>query len=103
MIKRGAEQRAALQPASELPGELFHPANCRQLGHVLLQHFEILEQQRPLVFQRWLKKFAAVHRVFDLAKDPRIRHRAAPNQNSIATSIAKAIKGLLNSRYVATS
>jgi hypothetical protein len=29
VIERGAEQRAALQAARELPGELFHPADCR--------------------------------------------------------------------------
>src|ERR1044071_4385709 len=103
MIKRRAEKRAALQATRELSGELFHASNRRQLGHVLLQHFEILEQQRALVFQRWLKRFAAAHRVFDLPKDPGIGHGATADEHSITARAAKAIECLLNSCDVATA
>src|SRR5206468_12958335 len=96
MIERGAKQRASLQTARELSGKLLHAPNCGQLRHILLQHFEVLEQQRALVFERRLKRLAAVRGIFDLSKDPGVRHRAPSDQNSIATGFAKSIKSLLN-------
>jgi hypothetical protein len=103
VIKGGPEQRAALEATRELTGELLHSTNSCQLGHVLLQHVEIFEQQRAFVFQRRLKRFAPVHCIFDLAKDPGVGHRAAANQNSVAAGIAKAIESLLNCGHVAAA
>jgi len=43
MIERRTKQRAALQAARELSGELLHASDCRQLRHVLLEHFKIFQ------------------------------------------------------------
>src|SRR2546426_9108090 len=102
MIERRAEQRAALESARELPRELFHASNCGHLRHVLAQHVEIFQQHRALVIQRWLKWLATMDRIFNLPKDPRIRHRAAADQNSVAARFAKTIERLLNPGNVAT-
>src|SRR2546423_14101557 len=103
MVERGAKQRAALQAARELPGELLHSSDRGQLRHVFAQHVKVFEQQRALVLQRWLKRFKSIHSVFYLPKDPRIRHRAATNQNSITTGFFKSIERLFDRHYVAAS
>src|SRR5262249_17858456 len=77
MIERGAKQGATVQASRELPGQLLHAADGGQVWHVFAQHVEVFEQQGALVVERGLERFAAVHRVFDLTKDPRIGHRAA--------------------------
>src|SRR5215831_10073273 len=92
-----------MQSARELPGELFHASNRRQLRHVLLQHFEIFEQQSPLVRQSWLKRFAAVYGVLDLSEDPWVGHRAAADQDAVTVSIAKSIERLLDGRNIAAA
>src|SRR5260370_17694132 len=89
-----------MKPASELTGELFHATNGCKFAHVLAQHLEIFEQDSTLVFQRRLKWFAAMQSVFDLAKDPRIRHGASPNQDSITPGLTKTIERLLNCRDI---
>jgi hypothetical protein len=102
MIECRPKQRAALQAACELSGELLHAPNRGQLRHVQLQHLEVFQQQRALIIEGRLKRLAPTHRVFDLAEDPRIRHCAATDQDSIATGIAKSIEGLLNRHDVTT-
>src|SRR5687767_5152730 len=103
MIEGGAEQRAALQAARELSGQLLHSSHRRYLRHVLLQHFKVFEQQNTLVFERRLKRLATVHHVFDLPEDPRIGHRATSNEHAVTASLAKTIECLLNRRHVAAS
>jgi len=86
-----------------LTGELLHPPNRRELRHVFPQHVEIFEQQRALVFQRRLKRLPSVHRIFDLPKDPWIGHRAAADQDSVASRFAQSIERLLDRRDVAAT
>ena len=96
MIKGGTKQRAALQAAGKLSGKLFHAPDGRQLRHVLLEHFEILEQQRALVLECRLESFAAMHGVFDLTKDPGIGHGPTADQNSVTAGFAKACACLID-------
>src|SRR2546429_8571643 len=100
MVNRCAKQRAALKSASELPGQLLHAANGCQLGHVFAQHFKVFKQNVALVFQRRLEDFAAMNCVFNLAKDPWVSHRAAANQDAIATGLAEPRERLFDRSYV---
>src|SRR5205807_10051934 len=103
MIKGGAKQCAAPQSARELSRELFHSSDRRHLRHVFTQHVEILQQQRSLVLQRRLEGFAVMHRILNLTKDPRVCHRAAADQDSIAAGFAKAIERLLDRADIAAA
>jgi hypothetical protein len=103
MIECRAKQRAALQATRKLSGELLHAANRRQLRHVFAQHVKVFEQHGALIFERWLERFASLHRVFNLPKDPGVGHRAAPNQDTVTSCVAKPIEGLLNRSYVAAA
>ena len=103
MIECGTKQRAAPQSPRELSRKLLHPSDRGHLRHVFTQHFEVFQQQRSFVFQRGLERFAAMQRVFDLTKDPRVGHRAAADQNSIASGFAKAIERLLNRVHIAAA
>src|SRR6185295_13642150 len=95
-----AKERAALKPARKLSRQLLHAINRRRLRHVFTQHVEILVQDRAFVSECRLEDRTAVHRVFNLPEDPRIRHSAAPDQNSIATSLTKLRKRSFDRRNV---
>jgi len=77
MVDGSAKQRAALQATCELAGELFHTSDGSLFGHVFPQHVKVFEQHCAFVFKRRFKWPAAANRVFDLPKDPWIRHGAA--------------------------
>ena len=100
MIDRGAEQRATLKSASELPGQLLHAANGCHLRHVFAQHFKVFKQNVSLVFQRGLEDFAAMNCVFNLAKDPWVGHCAAANQDTFTAGFAKPRERLFDRSYV---
>src|SRR5687767_7038440 len=103
MIDRRAEQSATLQSPRELSGQLLHAIDGGGLRHVFTKHFEILMKQGALICQCRLKHLATVNRVFDLSKDPRIRHCTAAYQNTVATRLAKTFERLLDGCYVAAT
>src|ERR687897_485620 len=103
MIDRCTEQSATLQSPCELPGQLLHAIDGWRLRHVLPKHVEILMKQGSLICQCRLKHFPAMHGVFNLSKNPRIRHRAATYQNTVATRFPKSLEGLLDVRHVAAT
>src|SRR6476619_6650933 len=103
MIDRRTEQRATLQAARELSSELLHAIDGGSLGHVFSQHIEVLMQNRPFVSQCRFEDFPTVNRVFNLPKDPWIRHRAATNQNSVATGFPKLRKCAFDRRHITTA
>ncbi len=80
------------------------PASCFILpidgisGMSVAQHLEIFQQHRALVFKRRLENLTPRERIFDLAKYPRIRHRTATNQNSIAIRLSPLLESALHSR-----
>src|SRR3954464_482754 len=53
--------------------------------------------------QRWLEWLPAVHRGFDLPENPGIGHRPATNQDTITTSVAEPVEGLLDRHDVAAA
>jgi len=103
VIDGRTEQRTPLQPARKLPGQLFHAIDRRRLRHVFAQHVEVLMEDRALVGECWFEDRASVHRVLDLAEDPRIGHRAAANQHTIATRLTKLVESALDGRNVAAA
>ena len=80
---------------------MFHATDSGQLRHVFAQHVKVFEQHRALVIKRWKKNVAAGNGVFNLAKDPRIGHRAAANQDSIAAGLAKSSERLFDRSHIA--
>ena len=103
MIKRGPEQCAPLKSAGELSRQLFHPADGRQLGHVFAQHVKVFQQHCALIIQGWLESLPAVHSIFNLPKNPRIRHRSPTDQDAIASGFPKTIERLLDRGDVAAA
>src|ERR1043165_3752122 len=103
MIDGRAKQRAALQTTRKLSRQLLHPIDRRRLRHIFTQHVEVLVQDRTLISERRLEDFAPVHRIFDLPEYPRVRHRTATNQHTIATRFTKLLKRSLDGRHIATT
>src|SRR5688500_16652164 len=103
MIDRRPEQSAALQSTRELSCQLLHAIDSRSLGHVLAKHVEILVKEGALIRECRIKHFPAMYRVFNLSKDPRIRHRAAAYQNTVAARFTKTLERLVDGRHVAAA
>src|SRR5215213_11886513 len=60
-------------------------------------------QDRAFVCERRLKDWSSVHGIFDLTKDPRVRHGAAANQHTVATRFSKLVESACNRCDVTTA
>src|SRR5947209_4146416 len=103
MIDGRAKERAALQAFCELSRELLHLPYGSHLRHVFSQHLEVFEKNCAPVFMVGLKDGASSERIFNLTKYPGVRHRAAPNQDSVASGLSPFLESSLDRHDIAAT